>query len=592
MYRAKIWAPVVTGVVPDDAHMDMMLLPDGEIRHYGSSLHDESLGPEDMLPIVMKSRDGGLNWITEPITEPHPGAMTQIPWSKRWIVLHNYGGRHDGHFSLRNTFLASYAEPGVYCTQAESPEGPFATQKILGQNLHIQRQVLPLSGIKRLIAGFEYRDNNNIVSWGVLYSDDDGKTWNQVDCIAPELPAAPLPGHGGARWIHCGIEPVICEYPDGTLHALLRCAHDQHYESISRDFGLTWSKPEPSLFFACATMPGLYRLSGDRILAIWNNTVPLPEVDHRSQVGGNTDDLIKGFWEDAFTNRDALHAAISSDCGKTWRGFREVLLNPARNDADFRSKMFGFEHFDKSVHQNQAVELPNGKILLAAGQNIYCRRFVLFDPAWLDEKSRCEDFCHGTRHISNHLYYKGIAGGFRGITGHCAYNRRPGAVLMPHPDRLDREVMLIGRHPDPRLISDSEGIVWNFPAAFSGTVRIRFRQVQGSEGTRFILTDRWINPSDPIAVEYASISVEVDRLGIFEHKSEATLNCWHTLTLRWNCEKTDATFQIDDGSILPAAFLRPTKTGISYLHIQTTSAGADPFGIMLESMEMNMENEI
>jgi hypothetical protein len=151
---------------------------------------------------------------------------------------------------------------------------------------------------------------------------------------------------------------------------------------------------------------------------------------------------------------------------------------------------------------------------------------------------------------------------------------------------------LIGCHPDPRLISDCEGVVWNFPAAFSGTVRIRFRQVQGSEGTRFILTDRWINPSDPIAVEYASISVEVDRLGIFEHKSEATLNCWHTLTLRWNCEKTDATFQIDDGSILPAAFLRPTKTGISYLHIQTTSAGADPFGIMLESMEMNMENEI
>ena len=198
MYRAKIWAPVVTGVVPDDAHMDMMMLPDGEVRHYGSSLHDESRGPEDMLPIVMKSRDGGLNWITEPITEPHPGAMTPIPWSKRWIVLHNYGGRHDSHFSLRNTFLASHAEPGVYCTQAESPDGPFSTRKILGLNLHIQRQILPLRRIKRLLAGFEYRDSNNIVSWGVLYSDDDGKTWNLVDCIAPELPASPLPGHGGA----------------------------------------------------------------------------------------------------------------------------------------------------------------------------------------------------------------------------------------------------------------------------------------------------------------------------------------------------------------------------------------------------------
>ena len=398
----------------------------------GSSA-DESFDPEDMLPI-MKSHDGGGGLRSQsqgPILRYYPNPVEQA-----LIVLHKLRGKADSHFSLRNTFLASYAEPGVYCTEAQSPDGPFSTRKILGLNLHIQRQILPLRRIKRLLAGFEYRDSNNIVSWGVLYSDDDGKTWNQVDCIAPELPASPLPGHGGARWIHCGIEPVICEYPDGALHALLRCAHDQHYESVSRDFGLTWSKPAPSLFFACATMPGLYRLSGDRLLAIWNNTVPLPEVDHRSQVGGNTDDLIKGFWEDAFTNRDALHAAISSDCGKTWRGFREVLLNPARNDADFRSKMFGFEHFDKSVHQNQAVELPNGKILLAAGQNIYCRRFVLFDPAWLDEKSRCEDFCHGTRHISNHLYYKSIAGGFRGINGHCSYNCRPGAVLMPHPDRL------------------------------------------------------------------------------------------------------------------------------------------------------------
>ncbi len=60
MYLTNIWEPVVTGVVPDDAHMDMMMLPDGEIRHYGSSLHDESR-PEDMLPIVTKSHDGGLN---------------------------------------------------------------------------------------------------------------------------------------------------------------------------------------------------------------------------------------------------------------------------------------------------------------------------------------------------------------------------------------------------------------------------------------------------------------------------------------------------------------------------------------------------
>ncbi len=30
---------------------------------------------------------------------------------------------------------------------------------------------------------------------------------------------------------------------------------------------------------------------------------------------------------------------------------------------------------------------------------------------------------------------------------HCAYNRRSGAILMPHPDRLDREVLLITAIP-------------------------------------------------------------------------------------------------------------------------------------------------
>ena len=98
--------------------------------------------------------------------------------------------------------------------------------------------------------------------------------------------------------------------------------------------------------------------------------------------------------EDVFTNRDANHAALSLDDGKTWRGFREVLLNPIRNDSDFRTSGGKGEAVDKSVHQFQALEMPYGKILLSCGQHKYARRLILLDPKWLLETSREEDFAY------------------------------------------------------------------------------------------------------------------------------------------------------------------------------------------------------
>ena len=99
-------------------------------------------------------------------------------------------------------------------------------------------------------------------------------------------------------------------------------------------------------------MPTLYRLSDGRALLLWCNTTPLPETDRTEEPVPES--AKNGRWEDVFTNRDACHAAISEDDGRTWIGFREMRLNPLRNAGDFGSQA----SHDFSVHQPQALELP------------------------------------------------------------------------------------------------------------------------------------------------------------------------------------------------------------------------------------------
>ena len=581
MYTDRIFAPICLAVPPADADRTMMLTDDGDLRIYGMSTVRESRSREDVVPVVMKSRNGGLDWVTEPLREPHPGATVRSPWSGRWISCFSFVGKKES-WTLR-----CEKRPGLFCCVGDSPDGPFTITKIADETPQIQRQPLALRQAKCWIQPFQYVVGEED-RWGVYRSTDDGETWERVNAPTPPPAPALLPGHAGPRWLNCGLEPIVAEYPDGSLHALLRGAHDEHYESVSTDLGRSWSEPEPSIFFGVATMPGLYRLSGDRLLAVWNNTVPLPEVDHRGQYGGDVDTVIRGRWEDWFTNRDALHAAISHDGGKSWKGFREILLNPARNDADFRSVFLDFDTHDKSVHQNQVVELADGTVVVCAGQNHVCRRVLRFDPAWLEETDVREDFRFGLDHLSTQLYCKSAAGGFRGITGHCSLNRRSGAALMPHPDRIDREVLLVGRHPDPRLLLDREGAVWNFPASETGVVRVRFRLSRWSEGAFFRLVNRWVNPCDPLAEEYASVSVRLDPLGGLTGGLRVAWEEWHDLFLRWDSRAETAAIRIDAGEEKPLPFRRPTGTGLSYLHIQSAAESADPYGVLFEEFEKTL----
>ena len=201
-----------------------------------------------------------------------------------------------------------------------------------------------------------------------MLSDDDGETWRRVE-VAPVPGVEPLaPGDKRPHWFNDGCEPTVAELRDGTLLMAVRTSGPHVAFYRSSDGGETWGEgtPDPA-FWQANTMPYLFRLKDGWLLFVWNNTQMLPTRDASEypELDGAT---LAGTWESVFTNRDALHAAISEDDGRTWRGFREIALNPIRNAADFRQRgNLPFEEIDKSVHQTQALELPDGKVLLAYG---------------------------------------------------------------------------------------------------------------------------------------------------------------------------------------------------------------------------------
>ena len=91
------------------------------------------------------------------------------------------------------------------------PEGPFEVRDLGFPDLQIQRLPLALSHRRRWLVPYQARETGEpTFYWGVLLSDDDGKSWRKIRCAAPPVPGV-LPGHGGLRWIHCGLEPIVAE---------------------------------------------------------------------------------------------------------------------------------------------------------------------------------------------------------------------------------------------------------------------------------------------------------------------------------------------------------------------------------------------
>ena len=562
-----VFAPRFVGRPPSDALMGLCRLPDGELRHYNYGLqadpaHRLDGDQSEDNPFYIASADSGLTWERRRLPKGTLAADERSPISGEYIRLMNRGA--DG-------IAVARSRAGI--------DGSYDVKKIWPQSGGWMRPAVFVHRGRKILVGCRFPEKGKPgFRTGAFFSNDDGITWNLSNLVAaPPHVAGGI--HQSVRWQNGGMEPTFLELNDGRIWMLMRTSQDTHYESFSLDGGETWDEPRPSRFYATITMPTLGRLSDGRILLLWNNTTPLPEVardehDDSARRSG----VLEGYQEDVFTNRDAIHAAISADEGRTWRGFRELYLDPRRAARDYGDTGGS----DRGLHQNQFVQVEGGAVLASVGQHWLHRSLLLFHPDWLLEKRRANAFENGLEDWCVHMYIKGIR-------GHCAYNREPGAGLIPHPRVSGRKVLQIRRQKNIALVSENQGAIWNFPACRAGVFTARVMFVPGGQGGRISLLDRWVNPSDVFSDRYSMFNLLVRGDGAGAGSTKLTPGKWHGIRLEWddlsdpgrNHGRTyiDGTLQPE-----PLALNHSSVNGIGYVHLLSVAERTDDRGFLVESV--------
>ncbi|MBQ2749113.1 MAG: exo-alpha-sialidase [Clostridia bacterium] len=559
----RIYEPIVVATPLKDSRRDVCVLPDGEIRSYGR-LYGNLMTGEPGVWAYLSSVDGGLSW-QKRYAKGKMNACVYFPAGNIYVASIDSAESGLGKSGLR-----------VWRSKI-GPDDPDPEEVLVSEdNYNCAFQPQKAAACDRIWFTAQKREDGDSTDIGFFFSDDFGKTW-QTRIIPDPMGFEVVFPHKGLRWSkNSGTEPHVAEIAPGKLMMIIRSATDQFWQCFSEDLGETWSTPEPSTFYGTDTTAYLLRLHDGRTLAFWNNTRPLPEPNHRVTQPPVGPFVEQGRGEDAFTNRDAAHVAITEDGGESWIGYRELILNPIRNNADFRYASADKSTRDKSVHQFQAIELPFNKILVSAGQNTASRRLIIFDLDWLYETTRKNNFLRGMEELTTHTFVKSVSGSYIDAigNGHCAWNRTYSAYMMPDPMGGVFETLSIAKHHDDRLLSDIGGACWNFPMARKGRVTVEF--LIREKSARFVLADRWFNPSDAFAAAESPFWFELTREDVGEG--------YHTLEIHFDVEGGKGKVSLDGKPFFGLRMKNSCPTGISYLILQCATDG-DSAGFNVKYLE-------
>jgi len=362
----------------------------------------------------------------------------------------------------------------------------------------------------------------------LVYSDDTGATWHQSPA-ALKVPTPNLHAYGA-------VEPVVLELKDGRVWMVIRTQLGRLYESFSED-GIVWSRPRPTSLLSSDSPVGLVRLPDGRIVLLWNNCLRYPYA-----LGG----------------RHVLHAAISEDEGRSYRGFREVVRDPRRNEPP-----------PPRGDHGTAYPFPaltgDGNVILTTGQGEGRIAVVRFDPDWLNETHQRDDFSAGLDEWSTF--------GTKGVE------------LVSHPHDEDAKVLWIRK-----IDEDWPAVaVWNFPVGVQGRLRIRLLFRSGFAGAHIGLTDHFSTPFDQEDIFYNLFNLPIDAKGKLPNGETAAADRWHILEFNWDCEKRACRIGLDDRSVLVLPQLRES-VGACYLRLRSTPEETDGAGFLVDFVECDVTN--
>ncbi len=359
------------------------------------------------------------------------------------------------------------------------------------------------------------------------FSDDDGKTWNRPgEQIAV--------GTGASDWYESGAaEPVGVELNDGRVWLLPRSQDGYQWETFSEDAGIHWSPPRHTRFVSNQSAMAIMRLRDGRLVLLWNNC--------------GAEGLGEVHWGNA--ERAIIAAALSSDEGMTWVGYREVARVTD----------------NRQVSYPYITETKSGHILLSAAEF-----FMRIDPNFLMGTTVVEDFSHGLRRWSTL--------GTRGATAVADPEGKGGAALWM-------------AKPDPSMPS---GACLNFPFGGSGRVTASIRIEEGFQGAHFTLTDHYDLPGLPRDGSFPFRILASGRIEIIGSGSnwlatpgDLTHGRLHDLRLEWSCSSSEAVLFLDEAEV---ARLHQyiCAEGMCYFRLRSLARDVDEKGVYLERLRVDV----
>ncbi len=387
-----------------------------------------------------------------------------------------------------------------------------------------------------------------------IYSDDGGDTW----ALSPsELTSPCYRGYNGNNYGAC--EPSVIELKDGRIWMLFRTQTGFLYESYSTDQGTTWSEAQASRFYSSTSPSDFDRLPDGRLVNIWNNYEMPPRVDGQFEYGG----------------RDSLHAAISEDDGKSWRGFREIYRDPHRLSPERATG-------DRGTAYPLAYHTEGGVIVLVSGQGPGRRNVIVVDPAWLTQTEHEDDFSGG---LEGWLTFKTV-GPARGAGPQR--QRVQGPELIEHPSRAGAKVLHV-RRPDG---NDGDGASWNFPLGWKGTLTLRLMLQPGCGQANIALGDRAFNPTDNNGEKYAQFNLPVGADGRLGNGPRLESGRWYSLDLAWDLSAQVCKARLDGRPVVQLKLNFETPNGVSYLRLRSLAARPDPAGFLVESVAVKIDDPV
>jgi len=504
-----------------------------------------------------QSEDEGRTWTTEKLLVNTPGKVAQnfatvSPVTGEVILFYSIRGK--GMMCARS----SNNWKDWNFTEMKLPDNSSINTIGYGNSIWVKNK----NGM-RVICGF----HGGGLGAGDFYSDDDGKTWKSSERVN-------VPNTIPNIWQTGAVEPTFAELSNGDILMILRNSNFHLWKSISKDKGASWSKPEESdLYCGDNSWSTLKNLKNGNLLLIWNNAKALrPEV---------TNDQLN------FTGREVLHIAISKDDGKTWEGFRELMLDRLRDS------QFVNHPGDKGLNESKAVETPQGNILVACGQAAGHRSFVLVDPDWITVKERSDNFENGIEQWSRQKIIKRPAVYKRYY--HYNYDRKPGAVLVEHPSDKNKKVLHVRKLADTTVYSQRDGAVWNFTAGKSGEFETKIRLNKKFKGVSLALNDRWFQPIDNQGIETAMFVLEIPSSGKLTSNVILEKEEWYTIKLVWKAtnslyEDLCEVYVNDQLTSKKIVLKNRSINGVSYARFRSASRVTDVDGMYIEMVKVKTSN--